>query len=132
MRGEKNAIVKEFDLVPVARADGGVAFTVKRSDLVPGVMAVEVRSPIATAKKDEAGFALSQRGLVFDFNKDSLVWMAHRGWIYMPYYAINTARHVHRDHGGHAFRARPLPQGGERRLCNVPSWNIAEIEFPAL
>ena len=131
MRGEKNAIVKEFDLVPVARADGGVAFTVKRSDLVPGVMAVEVRSPIATAKKDEAGFALSQRGLVFDFNKDSLVWMAHRGWIYMPYYAMKTPRDTFiAIMEGMRFEHDLFLKAENGDYAMYPSWNIAEIGFP--
>ena len=29
LRGEKKAVLKEFELAPVTRADGGVAFTVK-------------------------------------------------------------------------------------------------------
>ena len=131
LRGEKNAVLKEFELTPMSRADGGVAFTVKLSDLVPGVKTVEVRSPLATAKKGDAGFALCQRGLVFEFNKDALAWQGHRGWLYMPYYAMKTPRDTFiAVMEGMRFEHDLLLDSVKGVYAMYPSWNIAEIGFP--
>jgi len=131
LRGEKKAVLKEFELAPVTRADGGVAFTVKLSDLVPGVKAVEVRSPLATAKKGDAGYALCQRGLVFEFNKDALAWLGHRGWLYMPYYAMKTPHDTFiAVMEGMRFEHDLKLDSAEGAYAMYPSWNIAEIGFP--
>ena len=76
------------------RADGGVAFTVRREELTPDVVDVEIHADVACAEKGDAGYAPAQRGLVFDFNRDDLTWIQHRGWIYLPYYAMKTAKDV--------------------------------------
>ena len=112
----------------VRREDGGLAFTVRREELTPDVVDVEIHADVARAEKGDAGYALAQRGLVFDFNRDDFTWIQHRGWIYMPYYAMKTAKDAFvAVLEGMRFEHDLLLLARNGRYEMFPRWRISEI-----
>jgi len=131
IRGEKGAVLKEYALEGVKRDDGGVAFTVKRADLPAGTVDVRILTSCAQAKKGEPGWWLIQRGNLSHFDRDELVCQNHRGWIYMPYFAMKTPRDTFICIlEGMRFEHDILVRSEKGNYSACPVWQISQIGFP--
>ncbi len=126
--GPQHKRLRVRKLEGVRRADGGLAFTVAREEITPDVVDVEIHADVAQARKGDAGYALAQRGLVFDFARDELTWIQHRGWLYMPYYAMKTPQNVFiAVMEGMRFEHDLLLLARGGRYEMFPRWRISEI-----
>ena len=126
--GPEHKCLRSRPLEGVRRPDGGVAFTVKVGEIKPDVVDVEIQLDIAHAKKGDAGYALAQRGLVFDFDQDDFSWVQNRAWIYMPYYAMKTPRDTFvAVMEGMRFEHDLLLVSRQGTYSMFPRWRIAEI-----
>lgn len=126
--GPQHMRLRVRKLEGVRRADGGLAFTVAKEEITPDVVDVEIHADVAQARKGDAGYALAQRGLVFDFARDELTWIQHRGWLYMPYYAMKTPQHVFLAvMEGMRFEHDLLLLARKGRYEMFPRWRISEI-----
>ena len=126
--GPQHTRLRVRKLEGVRRADGGLAFTVAKEEITPDVVDVEIHADVAQARKGDAGYALAQRGLVFDFARDELTWIQHRGWLYMPYYAMKTPQHVFLAvMEGMRFEHDLLLLARKGRYEMFPRWRISEI-----
>lgn len=126
--GPEHKCLRSRPIEGVRRADGGVAFTVKVGEITPEVVDVEIHLDVARAKKGEAGFALMDRGIMFDFTRDELARIEHRGWMYMPYYAMKTPRDTFLAvMEGMRFEHDLLLVSRKGAYSMFPRWRISEI-----
>ena len=128
VRGEKGKVLKNCALTGVKRADGGVAFTVKLADLPEGTFDVRILASCAQAKKGDDGWWMEQRGEIGYFNRDEFVRDLHRGWIYMPYFAMKTPHDTFiAVMEGMRFEHNVLIRSEKGNYSACPVWHIAEI-----
>lgn len=126
--GPTNVFLRERRLVGERRPDGGVAFTVKASELAPEMTSVEIRSEIARAKTGDPGWAMAQRGLVFDFKERNFNWVQHRGWVYMPYFAMKNEHDTFiAVMEGMRFEHDLVLRSYEGLYQMYPRWRLSEI-----
>ena len=128
VRGEKGKVLKNYALTGVKRDDGGVAFTVKLADLPEGTFDVRILASCAQAKKGDDGWWMEQRGEIGYFNRDEFIRDLHRGWIYMPYFAMKTPHDTFiAVMEGMRFEHNVLIRSEKGNYSACPVWHIAEI-----
>ena len=127
----KNDNSQEIKRVELQKLGGGVSkLVIKKEDIPADAKFLDVLADCARAKKGEKGFWLCQQGMLGHFIEDKGFFVANRGELMLPYYAMQTERETFiAIFEGMRFEAevRLLAENGEYAM--FPRWYIANIGF---